>query len=249
MENMMRRIKKLLNIANDNRADPNEAAAAAAMAERIMRKHQIELGDVLLQDLNKMDSMATEETIATAKTNGTPVKRVPSWASRMAVLVRELYDCGAIVVTMADGQKGIRFYGYKQDVQLCRWMFDFLVDTTNRAVREYHTTDLYKIEGRKGSNDYRNGFVAAVMENLRHQIEQKKQDLAADASSTGRELVVAKKNAVANHFGDGIFNTRRTTTRTRISDSNTAGHRDGSGVNVGRRVVTGASSTGPVLLN
>lgn len=249
MENMMRRIKKLLNIANDKRADPNEAAAAAAMAERIMRKHQIELGDVLLQELNQSDSMATEETIATAKTNGTPVKRVPAWASRMAVLVRDLYDCGAVVVTTKDGQAGIRFYGYKQDVQMCRWMFDFLVDTTNRAVREYHKTDLYRIEGRKGSNDYRNGFVAAIMESLRQQIEQKKQDLAADESSTGRDLVVAKKNAVANHFGGGIFGTRSTRTRTRISDSNMAGHIDGSGVNVGRRVVEGSSSNGPILLN
>jgi hypothetical protein len=38
LESVMRRVRKLLAIAEDHRADPAEAAAAAGMAERIMRE-------------------------------------------------------------------------------------------------------------------------------------------------------------------------------------------------------------------
>ena len=38
LESILRRVRKLLAIAEDGRGDPNEAAAAAQQAERIMRK-------------------------------------------------------------------------------------------------------------------------------------------------------------------------------------------------------------------
>ena len=47
LEGVMRRIQKLLAIANDGRGDPNEAASAAAMAEKMMRKYQLDNADIV----------------------------------------------------------------------------------------------------------------------------------------------------------------------------------------------------------
>ena len=38
-DNVLRRVQKLMAIANDTRADPNEAASAAAHAANIMQKY------------------------------------------------------------------------------------------------------------------------------------------------------------------------------------------------------------------
>ncbi|HOW46139.1 MAG TPA: DUF2786 domain-containing protein [Rubrivivax sp.] len=61
LEAVMRRIKKLLAFAEDSRGNPTECAAAARMAESIMRKHQIEHADVITKELQGADAFASAD--------------------------------------------------------------------------------------------------------------------------------------------------------------------------------------------
>ena len=54
-DDVLRRVQKLLALASDNRANQNEASAAADMAERLMHKYQIEHQDVIIAALKRDD--------------------------------------------------------------------------------------------------------------------------------------------------------------------------------------------------
>lgn len=60
LEGVLRRIQKLLAIANDSRANPEEAAAAASMAHKIMQKYQIDHTEVIMAEINRGDSMSKQ---------------------------------------------------------------------------------------------------------------------------------------------------------------------------------------------
>ena len=117
-ESILRRIQKLLAIASDDRADPNEAAAAAGMAEKVMRKYQIDHAELIMNGLKQGHDLSTEDVVATAKTNGTKVKQVPAWAGWIAVAVSKFTECSASIVTTQSGEKAVRFYGFTEDVKL-----------------------------------------------------------------------------------------------------------------------------------
>jgi hypothetical protein len=238
LEGVMRRIQKLLAIANDDRANPNEAAAAAVMAEKVMRKYQLDHSDIILTDLKRGDDLETSEHLATAKTNGTPVRSVPLWASWIAVALGRYHDCGAKIIRRPDGQVAVRFYGYKNDIAVAGWTYDYLIATVNRLVKEWRVTSTqYAVEGRRAANAYRAGVANGICDQLRIATIDK----ADEVRSTGTELVVVKKQAMIDKWGD-VFATKRTRSGVSRGDAYTAGQKDGRNVDINRRGITGGNS-------
>lgn len=241
LDKILDRVRKLLAVANDDRANPNEAANAAAMAARMMAKYQLEESDVVFEELKNAENLGTEDVVATAKTNGTPVRAVPTWAQQLAVRVSRLYDCGASIHRLPDGQACVRFYGYRADVQPCRWTYEYLIAVTNKAVKEFHKTETYALGGRKASNDFRSGFNSAILGNLREaQIQRERQPV----ESTSTALVVAKEEAITEHFGN-VFGVKKSKSRSRASGAYFTGVVEGKRVDVTRSALnrSGQSTT------
>lgn len=239
-ESILRRIQKLLAIASDDRADPNEAAAAAGMAEKVMRKYQIDHAELIMTSLKQGHDLGTEDVIASAKTNGTKVLKVPAWAGWIAVAVSRFTECSASIVTTVNGEKAVRFYGFVEDVKLASWTFSYLVATTNRLVTAYKATADYAQGGRSVLNSYRQGVATGILAALKDLTEKKAQE--TKASSAGSALVVAKAQAIAEAYGN--HPTRRAKTSvTRSSGAFIAGVQDGRAVDVGRRAVTSNTSS------
>ena len=239
-ESILRRIQKLLAIAGDDRADPNEAAAAAGMAEKVMRKYQIDHAELIMTSLKQGNDLGTEDVIASAKTNGTKVKQVPAWAGWIAVAVSKFNECSASIVTTASGEKAVRFYGFTEDVKLASWTFSYLVATTNRLVTAYKATEDYAHGGRAVLNSYRQGVATGIVKALKELIQKKAQE--TKASPAGSALVVAKAQAIAEAYGN--HPTRRAKVNiNRESGAFAAGVQDGRAVDVGRRAVTGGTSS------
>ena len=236
----MRRIQKLLAIANDDRADPNEAASAASMAERIMRKYQLEHADVIMASLLKGDDLTTADVVATAKTNGTKVRLLPLWANWLAVKVAEFNDVGARLRATKDGEACVRFYGFKSDVQVAEWMFNYLVATVNRLVTAYKVSADYRLNGRKVLNAYRQGVTTGILTKLQASIQEKKRE--AESAPTGRDLVVVKQHAIEKRYGDFGYS-KRSKTAVQRGSAFANGVRDGKNVDITRRAVTGSAAT------
>jgi hypothetical protein len=249
LDSVMRRIAKLLAIAQDDRANPAEAAAAAGMAKRIMRKYQLDHSDIIIQELKSGDALETADCVASAKTNGTKVIDVPVWANWMATQVAALNSCGARIILTASGDKGFRFYGYAGDVQVAKYMFDYLVATTLRLCRQFKDTPDYAIGGCKELNSYRQGVALGICSSIKALIKEKAAEEAAEASAgAGRSLVVIKQTAIAEKYGQ-VFATKPSKSAVRRGDAFGAGMRDGKAVNVNTRGISGQASSSNLRLN
>jgi hypothetical protein len=231
LESILRRINKLLAIASDTRANSNAALAAAAMAEKIMREHQIEHADLILTKVK--DDLITETAVASAKTNGTRVKEVPLWASWMAVAVARLNDCGARKYLAASGDMGIQYCGYSADVKVAVYMFTYLVNTVLAATATYRKE--YDL-GRKATNSFRKGIASSITMRLEAMAITKKTEMWA--SSSGTALMVVKKDSIEEKYGTSIFPVAQSKTSTSDVGAFTRGVRKGHSIDIDRKSET-----------
>jgi len=137
LASVLRRVQKLLAIAEDGRANPNEAAAAARMAEAVMRTYQIEHADVISAELRLggAEAFASIDVGSTMNLDARDVKQASGWAGILAVPVAELNDCQARYASVPERGRTIRFSGYASDVQVCRYTFEFIVNSMAAASR------------------------------------------------------------------------------------------------------------------
>ena len=244
LSGVMRRVQKLLALAGDSRANPAEASAAAAMAEKIMRKHQLEHADIVRAELQRQENFdTTDQCVVMKKGQGHRPSKVPAWAQWLATKVAKMHDCEVRLAYNDDLGACVRFFGFKADVQVCGWTFDYLTTQVIRNVRAFQkecTRD--KAE----SESYRRGFVMRIMTMMDAAIAAKEQEVAS--ASNSRELMVVKQQALIERFGDFKYKSAK---RARISDSNafSRGVRDGSAVDVARRAVGHESETRLALTN
>lgn len=238
LDAVMRRIEKLLAIAGDARANPNEAAAAAAMAERVMAKYQIEIADVIIAKMKSGDGMGDSSVIPTLADWPEPLLRVPKWASLLATKVAKFTETRGII-TRVKTPKGyeacLRFSGFKPDVMLAAYMMSYF-QTVMRGLRDdFKKTGTYKLRGVSSLRAYTDGLAYGIMENLdieiqRREAERKDASLGVNGPSDSRELMLvdAKRRAVDEAYGEQ--KTSKTTINTATGFG--AGVRDGRNVSV-----------------
>ena len=249
LDAILRRIQKMLAIAQDDRADANEAAAAAAMAEKLMRKYQIEHADVISAELKREENFDKIDVAAVMKrAQGHKPSAVPPWAQWLAVRIAKLHDCGVRTGRNAEVGACLRFYGYRADVQCAAWTFDYLVGATIRAVRAYqHAAKQLGMPRTKAeSNSFRHGFVTAMLRSIDVAIAERERENAA--ASDSRALVVVKQAALAERFGDFNYGKSKSKGPSR-GDAFAEGVIEGRKVDVNRRGLEGTTTTGAPLLS
>lgn len=239
---VMRRIQKLLAIAGDDRADSNEAAAAASMAEKIMRKYELEHADVVRAEFKSADNFDTiDACVVMKKGQDHKPRKSPQWAQWLAVAVARMHDCEVKQARTVELGACVRFFGYKSDVQVCAWVFDYLTTQVIRACRAYQKGGH---RDKAESESYRRGFVMRLLGSIEQAVAEKKRE--QEAAVTSRELMVVKQAAIAEHFGSFKYND---TKKVKVS-SNAAYHQgavDGSKVDVSRKAL-GTNAGGNALL-
>lgn len=233
---VMRRIAKLLAIAEDSRGDPNECAAAARMAESVMRKYQIDHAYVIGAELQRGgdDAFGSEDVGSTLNPEGYSHDS-SGFAGILAVAVALLHDCQVRYTRTEKHGKTIRFSGYTGDAQMCRFTYIYLVDQMVRAAGAYRKTPEGKWAGRAGAEAFRRGFNSAVVKLLHDATRAKAADM--QVASTSRDLVIVKSTAVAKHFGD-IKYRKSAGHFTKQGEAYSRGRDEGSKVDVGRRGIS-----------
>lgn len=207
LNNVMRRIQKLLAIAQDTRANPAEAAAAAAMAEKVMRKYQIEHADLVQREVRgDQDAMTFMDVQAKMKmfelADGCKPKKVPPWSGWLAYHLAKLHDCELRYVHSERGV-AIRLFGYRVDVQVAAWTFDYLVQQVVGGLKDYQRGGTTRSKAE--SESFRRGFVLAVCNTI--DAAKAEKDAAMAATVTSRALVVSKAVALAERYGEFNYRT------------------------------------------
>lgn len=238
MAGVMRRIAKLLAIAQDSRGDANECAAAARMAESVMRKYQIEHADVLMTELNKGDaeSFADEDVGSSLNPDGRS-SEASGWAGILAVHVAKLHDCQARFVRTLKYGKTLRFSGFAVDAQVARATYHYLVTQMKHATKQWASQQYGA--SRAVTEAFRRGYCASLGASLKSALEAKQREMQEASSS--RALVIVKADAVAKHFGTVRYS-KAGSYRTSQGDAYSSGREEGRKVDVTRRSVGNSSS-------
>jgi hypothetical protein len=244
-EKIVDKIQKLMNVANDPAANPNEAANAANMAEKLMRKHNIDYADVILEELKTKDNV--DKAFAIDDWDHA-AGRYPLWMSTIAIAVGDLFDCHVRYeyTKRWSGTKpcaNVMFFGYKSDIEVARITYSYLVREVNRLADQYwnsksdieKASPFYTSKGEK--NTFRHGAAHVIVDRINQIVTDRKAEAIQPNTQTTALVVLAdaKKKAVEEKFGDFKYST----TEFQSGGSNSAyeaGRRAGHRVSLNRQV-------------
>lgn len=154
IDTIINKIEKLFALAEKN-PEQQEAIAAAAKAQELIAKYNIEL--------EKLGTPKSEE-ITTAYFNGGVGYK---WRYGLASIIAKNFRCKTYVL----GQASIVFYGFKRDVESARQVFKFLFKVGNKlADKEYNLAYADPFRNTRGvRNTFLVGFLHGVQSILDEQ--------------------------------------------------------------------------------
>jgi hypothetical protein len=229
------RVKKMLALGTDPRANPDEAANAMRMAEAYMRKFNLSQSEVIFDEIQRGEGIAEEEAERATVHGGLgsrgKVREVPSWASFMAVATCELFDCHVKYRTTTEAGKVLLFVGYQTDVAVCAWTYKYLLNIVIRTARKENPDPSSGVTTLQHRNQFRTGMSLAICSKIKQLVREKQNADAANKTSTA--LVIVKRNAIEASYG--AFKYGKATTipaRTANGAAFHAGREAGAKVNV-----------------
>lgn len=152
MEKIIEKIRKLLEMTEENGASENEAMVAALKAQKLMAEYNITIADI---DTKQSGQSIVEESFNCGKGD--------KWKFRLANIIARNFCCTVYFINKTH----VVFYGYEKDAKIAVDVFKFLFNTGNKlADRCYY--DYYKRgENTRGvKNAYLIGFCEGINEVL-----------------------------------------------------------------------------------
>ncbi len=224
------RVSKLLRMAR-GRANEHESAVAAATAERLMREHQIEQRQVILDELAGGEALGCEDAGAW--------RRCPDWQGLLGVATARLFDCEVdrCEHPSRPGLETLRFYGYAADTIVAAWTFEYLVDEVCRRFNRYCESSEISLDGRYDALlDYRMGAVQSLLETLAEATAAKRarREVADPEGECSALIARSKEEAIGDAFGR--FTYRPTPLAERGAVAFVHGRRDGRMIKLHRSV-------------
>jgi hypothetical protein len=203
----LERIRKLLAVAKDSRANEGEAANAAAMAARLMAKFSLEEADVLVDEKRSALGDVVNEPIEDTEF----VSRLPSYYNRFATFLSRLFHCHSQVRRDDNGKLRFHVFGFSKDVAVVKWLFLYVVDQANKLADErWSTKELPALKAaglpihaskRRGWKDgYKSGLLVDVCSRIKEAYEETLTAAGhADGdikTADGRSLMVVKQDLI-----------------------------------------------------
>lgn len=233
LSDIIRKIKALRARAADSASSEAEAAKAAAVADKLLREHDI--------DLSELDVRA-EGVGKTVWGEGQRTRTAESWA---------LVNIGRATNTKVWLQNGGEFaiLGNPADVEVALYYLDLVSAAAASCLSAYQRTDAYqdaqRVYGysrRKIHSDYKIGVCQRLGERIREQAEAERAPQAA-----GKGLVVVKDALINQWLADnGVgLAAKRSRSRT-VGASYRQGREAAENVGIGRGV--GVRRTGVLAL-
>lgn len=170
---MIDKIKKLLALASDPGASPQEAETAARQAAKLMARHEIDEYDLMMSSGSDWDLI--EGMAAGCRPGKKNARTVPGWINMISYGVR--LWCNTRISLRADGV--VIFKGRRSDVELAQWLHNTLVENCYAASRK--SAD---------PGPFRNGYAAAIQSRIKAMIKARDGDpLEAIVGSTALVVV------------------------------------------------------------
>ena len=227
LDTILRRIDKLMSMAERTEGNENEAATAAMMAAKLMEKYQIDNQDIIIRRLSDANEFCETQIYDDKKV-------AKKWIGILSIAIHYLFDVNVTLQVKSKNpltQKAsvkYTFRGFKDDVAVAIYAFDSLMNMVILEAKK--CLNQGKISGAGSTDVFK---FAAVSE-----IQRRAKVLSAErhsVASGSRELMLAKGVAVANHFGKQRTVTNRS--QTSNSDAEAYGRESGANMDLNRRGV------------
>lgn len=198
MADIVGRIKKLLQRAQHANANPEEAAAAAALAQELMFKYQIGESDINLDgDEKRAEEPIIEDTVHEEKKN-----KVDTWKSSLLHTVARAFGCR--MWTWRDGTTKYKVLGTTSATQTVNYMFGYLQSDIDRLAKEAwaEAKGTTNDSPRTFINSFRMGAVDTVRRRLRLQTAQQEAILKKREEAEKEKAAEQRSVALALYRGD-----------------------------------------------
>ena len=227
-EKIVDRIRKLLALAGNN-TNPNEAANAAAEAQRLMFAHKI--AEAMVDSApEELRERAEPHVVDPEESNKTSI--MPTWMGCLMAAICKTSFCEPIQLKREGGIACFSIVGRRSDVEATTYLYRYLRNEIDRLCREANGGF-----GRTWVNNFRMGAVAVVgvrlSESRAEQLRQFK--TAADLGNAGATTALAIVNRQAMEVADAFKKAYPRVRQAggsyrRDADGRAAGERAGAGI-------------------
>ena len=174
-DRLIEKIKKLLALASDPAAAPQEAETATRQAAYLMTQNDLDLADLAAVELAAQWDMTSQGAQGCRPGKRNAVE-VPPWIGIIAWGVKIFTRTRAY-----NGLGTVTFKGPREDVVLAVWLHEYLLNQAYTASKGL---------GLGEANRFRNGFASALQGRLKALAKARDSaDQEVGASSTGTALV------------------------------------------------------------
>ncbi len=207
-QKIMERINNLLSKTVENGCTPQEAASAAAMAQRLIAKHHIDM-----REYNESEEVATDEF---------GIQK--PWQAILAQVIAKNTCCEVVRTVHRRGKATLTFIGHETDRTAVLQMFDRLMWACAQGISEQRKIFRDRYGTTKGvENSYAVGFIDAV--------EQAMGEQCRALALVIPEEVTAEKHKIFPHLTKGA------PIKFQRNSAYNAGVRDGRSA-AGRKTIT-----------
>ncbi len=176
-DDILRKIRGLLKLGESD--NPNEAASAVAMAQRLMERHSIGEAALALSE-------PTAEPDEEVRSFEDPLGASGSWRSRLAQALAKANGCS---IWRSGNQ--LRLIGRPSGAEKVRYLFAYCSKEVDRITRRNT-----RGEGRTYANNYRIGMVDAIAKAIESERESARAEMRSEAAERGTSALVAINSAI-----------------------------------------------------
>lgn len=221
------KIAKLLALAGDGRGNEFEEEAALRQAEKLMRKHNIDVAE--LQDRTGIKPIYNWVSVCVPAGSPLPVKSSPAWFGWLICAIGRFTDTKVAYANIREHGICGKFSGDETDVEYAVWLCKHLRDHARSQSRLYEGT-------RADRESFRKAFALRIDERMKALLRERKEALAAVQTATGTALIVVNQKIALR---DEQFGTQTYGRASRVTMR-------ASGASAGRSAADRASFSRPI---
>lgn len=165
-DKLMKRVSKLLNLANDN-PNENEAQNALLKAQEMMAKNNISISDLDILNVKPEKKKEVSESAA-------EWTKAQWYNIAVSDIIADNFRCYVFRYT-GIGKSKMTFMGLKEDCELAKTMYEFAVLALEYNADQYvkEQRQIRYIRDSKGiKTDYMKGFIKGLKDKFKKQVQE-----------------------------------------------------------------------------
>ena len=185
-----KKVKALLALSQS--ANANEAALAAEKAREILEKYNMTLTDIEI----KSAEMVNNDFRVYHNSKQYPdwyYKKFPRWFYSLTTVMAQYF----YVRVVYDFDGFINFLGAKPDVEVAKYIMQYLVHEIERLAEEY--LKKFRGSGISQMKELRVSFCIGVVDGIRHKLKSEKDKSVPAKTASGTDLMVIKGAALEEY--------------------------------------------------